>query len=109
MYERNKDNNLSFPWNMTPALKLPDDSSYNEKAFAKINEVLSSPVDEWSNITVMGKKPLNERRKDFILKYYRDNLRYSDIAKEYGISKERVRQELFVGTACLRRIVASSI
>ena len=112
MYEKNKDS-AAFPWNMEPGVNCFDHClcsnnfhvDFDENIVSLIESVLNSSEEELSQYNIGKKKTLNQRRIDFLVKYYKENSTYKQIAEEYGISPSRVGQEINAGLSCIRKII----
>lgn len=73
MHERNKDRSLPYPDNI-------------------IKELGSEGLTSAKFISVLSSGFLKAKEKDVLERYYKDNERYEDIGRTYGVSKEYIRQ-----------------
>ncbi len=116
MYEKNK-NSAAFPWNMEPGINCFDHClgtnnfhvDFDSNVISLIESVLDSSEEDLSQYNIGKKKTLNQRRIEFLVKYYKENSTYKQIAEEYGISSSRVGQEINVGLAAIRKIISAKL
>lgn len=89
MYERNKDSSLPYPDNIIRAIDINQEVTDDIK-----NKMLS---------VIHSSELLSERERHCLIEYYENNRTYMEIGKDYGVTRERIRQVIELGLSKLRR------
>lgn len=85
---------------------VEDDSAYAPDTIAILNEDKANTEDLIDNIFKLD--CLTDRQKDYIRLYYLEGYTFEKIGKQYGITREAVRQGLNKGINTIKSLVVSS-
>lgn len=90
------DTDISFaeniPDNSCDPAMIVEEKEYKEKLSANINDLLSSGI-------------ISDKQKDQIIEYYFSDKTLSQIGKEFGVTREAVRQNIQKGLAKIKQYV----
>ena len=89
MHERLKDSTLSYPDNIAVTIGISTEIT---------DEIRQKTIKMVENSAILSDKELR-----CLIAYFKDNRTYADIAKEYDVSPERIRQIIVKAIFTLRR------